>query len=149
MATPPDDPVRWAVLPGSILVGRLIAAAPGQSPWLEFSGNRPGLLSLGIFLLWMHNDSANAGLTITGLPFVAVEGALSLRVVDESGENQESVRRTDKDRQFEWLVTEDRLQMGALSILDLAFAPDGYHPGYYDPSLTSGSDAQLVFRRST
>ena len=113
MVTANDYPPSWAVLTGASLTAEFGTLEIGGKPVVEIRGNRQGFVSLGTVLLWFSICQTET-LSITGLPFVRVKSSLSLTVVKQPDDShpQERLIRVDKDRQFEWLLTDDVLQKG-------------------------------------
>lgn len=150
MQIPTDEPLGWAVLSGATLDGELLPSSQSEPPAIQLWGNRQGLLSLSIFLIWASSDPAeHECLSLTGLPFVRVHDKLSLTVRQSLSSGEPSrMQRTDQVAQFEWLVSTEDLESAALGIAKVAFTPDAYLPEYYNPTIAPDSDAILLVGRA-
>ena len=84
-------------------------------------------------------------MSISGLPFVKVEGSLALSIVFTMNEEetQGSLRMADKDRQFEWRICDERLRDVALEIHRIA--TNSEHIDFFEVHLLPSSAARLVF----
>jgi hypothetical protein len=126
---------------------------PGaQRPTIEVSGNREGLLTLGNFLLWISMEAGDhESLSVTELPFIRVESALRLLIIQpmDAVRGGGRVVKSDRGMQFEWQVDMDDLERVALSIINTALTPDGFMPGYFKPDVSDDSDALLIFMQQS
>ena len=140
---------HWLVFPGANLRIEREATSPKGNEIIIISGNNAGLVSLGNVLLAISQSSSDTeSLSITDLPFVHVGGALSLTVVQlMTDEDAGKIVRTDKHDQFQWQLSDERLEREALNILKVAFTEDGYTPDHYHAYLSPASDAELLIGR--
>jgi hypothetical protein len=140
---------HWLAFPGAVA---RIRREPGRNEGKEIiviSGNNAGLVSLGNVLLAISQSAADTeSLSITGLPFVRVQGALSLMVVQaDMGEEPGKIVRTDKHDQYQWLLSDERLEREAMGILKVAYTEDGYTPDHHHAYLSGQSEAELLVER--
>ena len=143
MAYSDDHPINWGILPGASLEAKLIPCPDSEKPVIVICGNRPGLVSLGIFLLQVSECGGDhESLSITGLPFVRLDSSLSLTVVSEFGDASRVVRM-DRAEQFQWLTNDEDLKVVALGVIRVAFAPDGYLPNHCD-AVDSSEETEAV-----
>jgi hypothetical protein len=86
----------WLVYPGSKV--RISLGQKRESDCLRVIGNPQGLASLAGVLMWLQSFSDHGGLSLTALPFVKPEGALSLKAVigDEVPEHEGRIVRVDR-----------------------------------------------------
>ncbi len=146
-----DPPLNWVVMPGASVTAELATRKWTGKPILEIIGNRQGIFSLGALLLWVSLDSPyTASLSITGLPFVRFKSTLSLTVVltMERDSHHGKLIRTDKDKQFEWLIKDELLERDATALLGIAFTPDGYCPDHLHGNVGPDSEYELFFARN-
>ena len=66
-------------------------------------------------------------------------------ITDEETGN---IVRTDKHDQYQWLLSDERLEREAMGILKVAFTEDGYTPDHYDAYLSTTSEAELLIERN-
>jgi hypothetical protein len=150
MVTPKDYPPNWVILPGSSVTAKLVTPKWTNKPVIEIRGNRPGIFSLGILLLWITTDpSATESLSITGLPFVRAQSTLCLIVVQtwKSSDSYGQLIRTDKDKQFQWLISPELLQRAAISLLSIAFTPPDLCGDHMHGDLAPDCEYELFFVR--
>lgn len=121
-----EDEYRCLTAPCACLEIRLASDEQGE-PELQIFGNRAGILSLANVLLWLvANSWRREFLAFSDLPFVYLEVpfSISLRVTSMEPTGQDGfLRRTDRDSQFEWSVTQDDLERIALLVHRLASNP--------------------------
>jgi len=145
-----DYPPDWAVLPGARVSAELTTPDWSKRPVIEILGNREGLLSLGSLLVWISGASAETeSLSITALPFVHTQSHLSLSVVqslDDEGPGR--LVRTDKDRQFQWVVYAEVLAADATDIMRVGFCPDGYCCDHMHGRIADDSEVDLFVART-
>jgi len=150
MVTGNDYPPTWAVLPGSSVTAELTTGNWTRKPVLELCGNRQGFVSLGNLLLWVAMQSETESLSVTGLPFVHAQSAVSLTVVQTMAEDGSGATlvRTDKDRQFQWLMDSETLQIEAINVIDLGLSAWFYPEGNdFHGSVGPESEYELFFWR--
>ena len=150
MVTETDYPPNWIVPPGAFLTAELARRSWSDKPIIEICGNRQGLFSLGNLLLWISLHSSDTeSLSITGLPFVHFKSTLSLTVVQPMKGSDEygKLIRTDKDKQFQWIIKDELLQREAIYIIDIGLTPDGYSPGHIHGRVGPDSEYELFFAR--
>ncbi len=150
MVTEKDYPPNWVILPGASLTAELMVRGWTPRPIIEITGNRKGFFSLGNLLLWISLHSPDTeSLSITGLPFVHAKSTLCLIVVQPmiGSDSYGEIIRTDKDKQFQWLIKDDLLREQAIELLDLAFTPRGYLPNHQHAEVGPDSDYELFFGR--
>jgi hypothetical protein len=56
--------------------------------------------------------------------------------------------RTDKDKQFQWLIKDELLERDAIALLDIAFTPDGYCGDHLHGNVGPDSEHELFFARN-
>jgi hypothetical protein len=134
---------EWLAYPGSEV--RISLGQKRGRECIRVVGNPQGLASMAGVLLWLQSFSNHGGLSLSALPFAKPEGSLALAVVigDEAREYQGRVVRVDRDRQFEWQITDERLATAALVVHRLATNAD--YVGYSDANVSPDSDALLTF----
>jgi hypothetical protein len=149
MVTEKDYPPNWVILPGSSLTAELEVDG-WPKPTIVVRGNREGLFSLGNLLLWIsHAPVEHESLSITGLPFVHAKSTLCLMVVqvmrgsDEDG----GLVRTDKDKQFQWLINDEQLRIEAASILSMSYRSDFYCDDHVHGYVAPDSEYDLILIR--
>lgn len=150
MVTDHDHPLNWAVMPGASLTAELASRKWIDKPIIEICGNRQGIFSLGILLLWLSRHSPYTdSLSITGLPFVYSKSSLSLSVILTMNDNHKhgNLVRTDKDKQFKWLIIDDLLEREAIALLSIAFCPHGYCQDHLHGNVGPDSEYELFFAR--
>lgn len=150
MATEQENPLNWVILPGSSLTAELEVEG-WPKPTIVIAGNREGLFSLGNLLLWISTSSVeHESLSITGLPFVHAQSTLCLIVVQtmESNDQCGKLIRTDKDKQFQWLITDEQLEREAIGVLDIAYTSDFYCGNHLHGYVTRDSEYELIFIRN-
>jgi len=149
MTTERDYPPNWVILPGASLTAELdIERWP--KPTIVIRGNREGIFSLGNLLLWISTAPVeHESLSITGLPFVHAKSTLCLIVVQtmDSDEQCGHLVRTDKDKQFQWFITDGQLQAEAVGILDIAYASELDCVNHLHGYVTRDSEYELIFIR--
>jgi len=138
-------------MPGASLRAELATWEGTHKPVVEIRGNRQGIFSLGVLLLWLsHGSPYTDSLSITGLPFVRFKSTLSLTVVltMEGSDKYGKLIRTDKDKQFQWLIKDELLERQAIALLDIAFTPDGYCGDHLHGNVGPDSEYELFFARN-
>jgi hypothetical protein len=146
-----DHPPNWAVLPGASVTAELTTPDWSKKPVIEIRGNREGLLSLGSLLVWVSESAADLeSFSITGLPFVQAQSALSLVVVQslDTGEPRGRLIHMDKAQQFEWQVHEDILEREAICIMRVGFCRDGCCCDHAHGDLGPNPDIELFIART-
>lgn len=140
MVTERDYPPNWVILPGASLTAELQVSG-WPKPTITILGNKEGLLSLGNLLLWI-SLSQNESLSVTGLPFVQTKSTLCLMVVQWMEGDHEWGRlvRTDKDKQFQWLIEDELLEREAVETLRAAF-----QRGHVHGNVSPDSEYELFF----
>lgn len=111
---------------------------------VQFFGNREGIASLANILLWMQtNNSRREFLSLTGLPFVTIEGDISL-VIRICGEDAPDyfgvVTNLDGKAQFEWQLSDDDLLRVAVNVFQIAADP------WHEYNRLASGDAEIEFR---
>jgi hypothetical protein len=150
MVTGNDYPPNWVILPGSSITAELVKREWTNKPIIEICGNRQGFVSLGNLLLWISLKSDTASLSITGLPFVHAKSTLSLTIVEpmHGSDLYGKLVRVDNDQQFEWLLSDELLQIETIGIIDIGlsvwFYPDGDH---FHGNVGPDSEYELYFER--
>ena len=150
MVTDHDHPLNWAVMPGASLTAELASRKWIDKPIIEICGNRQGIFSLGILLLWLSDlPPYTDSLSITGLPFVHTRSSLSLSVILTMNDNDKHGKlvRTDKDKQFQWLITDELLEREAIALLRITFTPHGYCGEHLHGNVGQDSEYELLFAR--
>lgn len=151
MVTDNDHPLNWAVMSGALLTAELASRKWTHKQIIEICGNRQGIFSLGILLLWLSRGSPYTdSLSITGLPFVCSKSSLSLSVILTMNDNDEHGKlvRTDKDKQFQWLIMDDLLEREAVALLGIAFNPHGYCQDHLHGNVGTDAEYELLFARN-
>jgi hypothetical protein len=141
---------HWLILAGANLqIGKERDSREGHET-ITISGNNAGLASLGNILLAISQFPGDTeSLSVTGLSFVRVDGALSLTVVQQmKKEETGKIVRTDKHDQYQWLLSDDLLEREAMGILRVAFTEDGYTPDHYHAFLSEASEVGLLIERN-
>ena len=149
MVTERYDPPNWVILPGASLAAELEVDG-WRKPTITIEGNREGLFSLGNLLLWISLSSVeHESLSITGLPFVHAKSSLCLIVVQpmEGSDEYGKLVRTDKDKQFQWLIKNELLEKEAVGILDVAYTSDFYCGEHLHGNIAPDSEYELIFIR--
>lgn len=151
MVTDKDYPLNWVIMPGASLTAELVMREWTDKPIVEIIGNRQGIFSLGILLLCIAAGSPYTdSLSITGLPFVRVISSLSFSVVVTMKDQDRYGRliRTDKDKQFEWLINYELLERDAIALLDVSFTPDGFCGDHFPGNVGPDTEVELFFARN-
>lgn len=151
MATGHDYSPNWVVLPGALVTVELVTRDWTKKPIIEIIGNRQGLFSLGALLLWVSLHSPDTeSISITGLVFVQFKSTISLIVVQpmEGSDRYGKLIRTDKDKQFQWLIKDELLERQAIALMDVAFTPDGYCGDHFHGNVGPDSEYELFFARN-
>jgi hypothetical protein len=111
--------------PNAAVECRLALTPNGQQ--LQIFGNRLGLLSLAnVFLWFLANAYRREFLALAELPFVRLEGDLSVCMrltVDETRGSGGTVCRLDRGASLEWILSEDDLRSVALLLHRLVSKP--------------------------
>lgn len=125
--TSDDAHIRFMTVPGARVALDQGRASDGQAEILLL-GNRAGLLSLANVVLWLRAVSSRREmLSLAELPFVETKGAMGLLIrvgTEEATGSHGSLRKTELDVEFEWLIPEDDLEIVGLSIHRLTANPD-------------------------
>src|SRR3989442_69441 len=134
---------EWLTYPGSRATLVLRTDQPRSE--IDVLCNAQGLGSLVGALLWVTSFSDYGSLSISALPFVRVEGALALSVVDvmEKQAFQGHVVRLDKDRQFEWRIHRDDLKEVGINLFLMATSPE--YVNWLTVNVSADSDVGLGF----
>ena len=151
MVTQYDYPPNWAVLAGASVSAEYVTREWSDRPLIEIRGNRQGLLSLGSLLVWISAACADTeSLSITGLDFVHARSSLSLTVVQslDDDESYGRIVRVDKDKQFQWLVSDGLLTREGVGIMRVGFCPDGYCCGHMHGLIAHDSEVDLYVDRT-
>lgn len=140
-----DSLPAWLAYPNSKAVLRLGTNQAGR-PELHVACNAEGLASLVGALLWLTSFSDHGSMSVSGLPFVRVEGALALSVIismEAEKRDYGRIVRVDKEKQFEWRVDDEQLTSLAINLHRIATSPD--YDNWLDVDVAQGSDAELCF----
>ena len=138
------EPPAWLVYPTSA-VKLSFSHRNGRSE-LRIRGNPQGLASLAGVFLWLESFSGDyTGISISALPFVTVEGPLALSIIFtmQEEETQGSLKRVDKDSQFEWSIYDERLRDVALAVHKVA--TNAEYIDIFEVYLAPQSTARLLF----
>ena len=138
-------------MPGASLTAELAMWKGTHKTVIEVRGNRQGIFSLGVLPLWLSDGSPYTdSLSITGLPFVRFKSSLSLTVVltMEGSDKYGKLIRTDKDKQFQWLMKNEVLEKQAVSLLSIPFTPNGYCGDHLHGNVGPDSEYELFFARN-
>lgn len=114
-----------------------ISAEDDGTSELQLFGNRAGLLSLANVLLWFYaNAYRREFLSLGVLPFIRLKMPCSvcLRMTTEGPEKGfGTLRRVDKDQQWEWVFSEDQVKNLGLSIHSLVSLPEHGYDRFMEP----------------
>lgn len=139
--------VNWLILPDSHLYISL-HERPSKLPRIEITGNPRGMVSIANIFLWLASPTTDFdSISITALPFISVDSALSLTahlLPEDEVETKYHGKlvRLDKSVQYEWQASEQQIINVTLLVHQLGCTPE---TGDYGVSLNPNSDADMRF----
>ena len=150
MVTANDYPPNWIVHPNASLTIELVNRDWAKKPLIEICGNREGFLAIGNILLWLSFADVES-FSITGLPFVHVNSALSFTIDLYCGykdKKQSKIVHVDKNLQYEWRIYDELLREEAIGVISIAFTPDGCCGDHSHVEVDDDSECEFIFIRT-